>query len=244
VNDCSLSPSALSAFGIVETMFDDISDTIFFVKDDQGLYLIVNRPLASRCGLAKKSDAIGRSADQVFDPPYGEIYAEQDELVLRTGRRIKDKLELQIYSDGTIGWCITNKMPIRSGDGNIVGMIGMSKDLHIGTARAESIPELAAAVAHIQKHYDQPLRITHLAKMTSLSIYQFEKRMKKVFHMTAGQFIMQTRIDAARDMLAHSPKQIVKIALECGFCDQSAFARQFKQVTGLTPSAFRKLRSS
>lgn len=242
MDESSLPQSTLHALAIVETMFDDISDATFFVKDNKGQYAIVNQTLASRCGLTTKSDALGKSADQVFAPPYGKAYTKQDELILRTGKPIKDKLELQTYPDGSIGWCITNKTPIRAEDGTVIGMLGMSRDLHIGSAREESIPELAAAVEHIQKNFDQQLRIADLAKMTSLSVYQFEKRMKKVFHVTAGQFIMHTRIDASRDMLAHSDKQIAEIAMECGFCDQSAFTRQFKLLSGLTPSTFRKLK--
>ena len=41
-------------------------------------------------------------------------------------------------------------------------------------------------------------------------------------------------------MLRRDGTSIADIALCCGFCDQSAFTRQFKAVTGLTPSVFRK----
>ena len=47
------------------------------------------------------------------------------------------------------------------------------------------------------------------------------------------------RIDAARRMLRESEAPIARIALACGYCDQSAFTRQFKAVTGLTPAQYR-----
>ena len=49
-----------------------------------------------------------------------------------------------------------------------------------------------------------------------------------------------TRIDAACDRLRLSAQPIAEIALHCGFYDQSAFTRQFKAVTGLTPGQYRK----
>ena len=76
--------------------------------------------------------------------------------------------------------------------------------------------------------------------MSSLSVYQFEKRMKRIFQLTAGQFIAKTRIEAACDLLKHTAKSIGDVAAACGFFDQSAFARQFKATTGLTPSQFRE----
>jgi AraC-like DNA-binding protein len=75
--------------------------------------------------------------------------------------------------------------------------------------------------------------------MSSLSVYQYEQRMKRIFQVTAGQYITKTRIDAACELLRSTGQQIVDIAIECGFYDQSAFSRQFKATTGLTPSRYR-----
>jgi AraC-like DNA-binding protein len=33
---------------------------------------------------------------------------------------------------------------------------------------------------------------------------------------------------------------VARIALDCGYSDQSAFSRQFKQVTGISPAAYRR----
>ncbi len=75
--------------------------------------------------------------------------------------------------------------------------------------------------------------------MSSLSLYQYEQRMKKIFFLTAGQFITKTRIDAARQLLKTTDRAIVDVAAVCGFSDQSAFTRQFKATTGLTPGKYR-----
>jgi AraC-like DNA-binding protein len=230
----------LEALAVMEALFDDVEDIVFFVKDSQARYVLINRTVAARCGFAAKSDVIGKTAAEVYPPPFGTEYLAQDRHVLRSGKPIKDKLELQLYAQGVPGWCLTHKIPIFGITGAVVGMTGLSRDLHVPKGRGENFPEMSAVIDYIRTRYDTPLRVEDLANMASLSTYKLDQRMKRIFHLTAGQFIMHTRIDAARDMLREEGTSIADIALRCGFCDHSAFTRQFKAITGLTPSVFRK----
>jgi AraC-like DNA-binding protein len=231
--------SHLDTLAIMEELFDEVDSTVFFVKDRHGRYVLVNRTLLARCGLIEKSEVIGKTAEEVHPSPLGKEYLAQDRHVLDTDTPIKDKLELQLYVQAAPGWCLTYKIPIHGDDGSVVGMTGLSQDLHIPWGDSQKLPELSTVIDHIRSHYDETLRLEDLAAMASLSVYQFEQRMKRIFHVTAGQFIMHTRIDAARDMLRGSRATIAEIAGRCGFCDQSALTRQFKATTGLTPRAFR-----
>ena len=223
----------------VETLFDRIPDIVFFVKDAEGRYVAVNRTLVDRCGAAGKEDLIGGTVLDIFPPPMGESYHQQDMVVLERGVPLTDLLELHLYSRGEPGWCITNKVPLTENDGTITGLVGISKDLHVPADGASGYRELAKAAAHIREHYGGPLRVEELARMSSLSVYQFEQRMKKIFQLTAGQFITKVRIEAACERLRNTGDTILDIAMDCGFYDQSAFARQFKATTGLTPSEYR-----
>lgn len=229
----------LKSLSFVEALFDDVPDIVFFVKDEKGRYAAVNHTLALRCGAARKADVIGRTAAEVYPAPFGGSYLEQDLHVLRTGELIKDKLELQLYLHHKLGWCLTNKIAIRGDDAAIVGMIGISKDLHIVKNKDERLAGIAASVDYIREHYHEPMRVKELADMASLSVYQLEQRIKRIFQVTPNQFIVRTRIDAARERLRRTDAGIAEIAAECGFYDQSAFAHQFKAVTGLTPSQYR-----
>ena len=58
--------------------------------------------------------------------------------------------------------------------------------------------------------------------------------------MAPHEFVSRTRIQAASKELAHTDKPIIEIAIDCGFCDQSAFTVQFRKRTGMTPRNFRK----
>ena len=79
-----------------------------------------------------------------------------------------------------------------------------------------------------------------LAEMAGLSVYQFDQRIRSLFHVTAGQYLVKVRIDAACKRLTGTQEAIAQIALACGYSDQSAFSRQFKQAVGISPMAYRK----
>ena len=224
-----------------EELFDALTDLVYFLKDAQGKYVVVNQALVERCGFRHKHELVGRTADQVYPPPLGAGYRAQDEAVIRTGEPILNHLELQIYPGGNTGWCVTSKVPLRGRRGEVVGLVGVSKDLRSTSDTGEDYSSLAAVLQHIHAHYDQPLKIQELAGMAKLSDYQFEQRIRKIFAITAGQFIQKVRMDAAVRRLRETKDSISKIALDCGYAEQSSFTRQFKQTVGLSPARYRRM---
>jgi len=229
---------------LLEELFDLIPGIVFFIKDNDGRYLGANRTLAKRCGVSSAGDLIGKTAADVFPGAMGIGYLKQDLNLIRSGNKISDKLELHLYISGQQGWCLTNKIPLFDADGCIKGLIGISQDLREPYSGGSHYSEISSAVEYIQKNYGEHLSLGELAALTGLSEYQFKRRMKWIFQITAGRFIIKTRIDASCELLAHSSTPIVDIALECGYSDQSAFTRQFRSITGLTPSGYRNKRTS
>lgn len=224
----------------VDRLFDGVPDIVFFIKDAAGRYMAVNDTLAARCGLGGKDTALGMTAEELFPDPLGKAFALQDRAILRGGNPIRDHLELHLYPGGHSGWCTTYKEPIPGKDGRVAGICGISRDLHTPGDQAEDLAALSGAIDHIHRHYDQALRLPVLAKMAGLSVYQFDRRIRGLFHLTAGQFLVKTRIDASCAMLSSTREPIAQIALSCGYSDQSAFSRQFKQAVGISPLAYRK----
>jgi len=222
-----------------EALFDCLGDLVFFLKNRRGEYVIVNQTLVERCGRRKKSELIGRRADEVFPPPFGANYRAQDESVLRQGTAIYNQLELHFHSTGARGWCLTNKLPLRDRERRVVGLMGISKDLQSANERSADYSAVAKVVQHIQKNFAETLRVKDLAARAGLSGYQFEERIRKIFQLTAGQLIQKVRMENAVRQLRESPATIAAVALNCGYSDQSAFTRQFRQTTGLSPTEYR-----
>ncbi|BCX48903.1 transcriptional regulator [Haloferula helveola] len=224
----------------IADLFDNISDILIFVKDRNFRYVAVNETFASRCGLPDKFAAIGHTARELYPEPLAEAFLEQDKEILATGVGFHDRLEMHLYPGGRSGWCLTYKEPIRGKDGTIIGICGCSRDLAAPADKAKNYDALSKTVDFIHRHYDEPLRLPQLAEMAGLSVYQFDQRIRSLFHLTAGQYLVKVRIDAACEQLASTKEPVAQIALACGYSDQSAFSRQFKQAVGVSPLAYRK----
>ena len=222
-----------------EQLFDRMPDMVFSVKDRAGRYVTMSQACAERCGLGGKHEAVGRSAHELFPPHMADRYVEQDEHLFRTGQPVVDNLDLTLFNDRKPGWCVTNKTPLLDADGSIIGLACLSRDL-LEPSRAGIVDDrMADVVDWMLAHHAEPLRVDDLAARAGVSPAQFERRMKKIFHLSAGQFLTKARIDTAARALADGDEAISTIALSCGFCDQSALSRQFRQITGMTPRAYR-----
>jgi PAS domain S-box-containing protein len=227
---------------MVEALFDHMPDTVFFVKDAQGRYLAVNAALVARCGLRHKSELLGRRPADVFPGELGRTPTAQDALVLRTGRPLRDHLELHWYARGQPGWCLTTKLPLRDAAGKITGLVGISRDLRAPGERDNIPTRLAAALEFLEEKFAEPLSPALLARRAGLSPVRFARLIKRIFRLTPRQLITQTRLAAAAELLTGTSRRVADIALACGFYDHSAFTRAFRAATGLTPSDFRAQR--
>ena len=228
------------AAGFALELLDRLPDVVFFVKDTSGRYVAVNETLVHRLGLSGKADLLGRTTRDLFPAPLGERYLAQDLGVCRSGREISDLLELHLYPNHREGWCVTTKVPVRGRDGAVIGLAGTSRDVHAPASGSGSLQNLVGTIRHIHENFDQPLRVAKLAAMAGMSGYQFTRRIRLLFGLTPAQLIIKTRVDTARRMLRDSEAPIGRIAVACGYCDQSAFTRQFKAAVGLTPAQYRE----
>lgn len=232
--------SQLGSLAFVEELFDRVHEAVFTVKDPKGRYLAMSQSGVERCGLRSKEAALGKTAFDLWPPEMAKRYAEQDAKLFRTGRPIVDALDLTLYPDRRPGWCLTQKVPLRDRAGRMVALACLSTDLPEPSRTGLIDAPFAAAVDHIHEHYAEGLRMDQLSALAGVTPSQFERRMKKVFHLSPGQYVMKVRIQAASEALSVSDQPIAAIADDVGFCDQAALSRHFKQVTGLSPAAYRK----
>jgi AraC-like DNA-binding protein len=225
-----------------EPLFDHLPDVVFFIKDRDGRYLAVNQTLVERCGKQRKSELIGRRPSEVLGEALGRGYESQDRGVLKTGYRLLNQLELHVYRSRDVGWCLTSKFPLIDRDGNTIGLVGVSQDLRLPDVTAEEFRHLDEAIRYVGGHISSPPTIREVAGIARMSVYQLDRRMRRVFGLTTGQWVLQTRINHASKRLIDTDLSIAAIALEAGYSDQSSFTRQFRRSTGLSPSDFRNLR--
>jgi AraC-like DNA-binding protein len=226
----------------VRTLFDACPDVVFFTKDRAGRYTCGNRTLLQRLGLDDESGLVGKDPRELFPEPLGAGYLAQDQRVIASGKPLLDELERHLFPNHAHGWCLTRKLPLMDG-GRVVGLMGISRDLHWSPHALGVVHRMRQVVDHVQKHYAEPLRIVALAEMAHLSVAQFERQFTRLMQVTPRAWLTSVRLDAAmRALEGESEVSVAAIAQACGFADQSAFARSFRKHVGLTPTAYRASR--
>ena len=221
--------------GLIETLIN----VIFCAKDRSGVYVEVNSAFVRRTGRSSKADVIGTRASDHFLDELAERYEEQDAHVFETGEPLHDELELIRRTDGHLGWYLTTKLPVRDDAGAVIGLVSVSRDLVTPSDDRVGLENLREVVRHVQDHHGTPIRVAELAALAECSEAQLERRMKRVFGVTATQHILRVRVEAATRLLADSDLPIAQVASACGFYDQPDFTRRFARLTGTTPAQFR-----
>ena len=228
----------------IAALFDQLPDIVFFVKDAEGRYTDANRTLAERCGLSDKSELLGKRPAEVLGETLGRAYEDQDRRVIKTGQKLVDQLELHLIRSRDVGWCMTTKLPLIDENGAVVGLVGVSQDLRLPDITTEDFEHIAEAIEFAEKNLSKRPAIGELASIAGMSIYQLDRRMRRVFGLTTGQWLLKIRISHASRVLIETDKPVSEVALDAGYADQSSFTRQFRRSTGLSPSAYRKLRKT
>ncbi|MFN3193754.1 MAG: helix-turn-helix domain-containing protein [Aureliella sp.] len=226
-----------------EVLFDHVHDIVFFIKDCDCRYLVVNQTLVERCGLKFKSEILGKTASEVLSPSLGCGFTLQDHDVLETGQPLISQLELHLDAKRESTWCLTTKLPLKGNQGTIVGLVGISQDLRIPDVRTEEYSHVAAAIQHGENNLANPPTAPELAKVAGMSKYQLDRRMLHLFGLTTIQWMTKTRIDYAQRLLVTTNQSAAEIAHQTGYTDQSAFTRQFRHSTGLSPMQYRDAKS-
>ncbi len=98
---------------------------------------------------------------------------------------------------------------------------------------------IGSIVTYINEHFDLPLSIDLLAKQASLSPYYFIRTFKKQTGFTPHEYIIHTRINAAKYLLKSTSQSVRSICFECGFSSESVFCNAFKKKMKMTPAEYR-----
>ena len=100
-----------------------------FIKDKEGRFLWINDALAHRFGCRVTEEAIGKSDFDFFDPIHANAAHAIEQQIIATGEPVMNLEEREIWADGRMDWVSTAKAPLVDADGNIVGIVGINRDI-------------------------------------------------------------------------------------------------------------------
>ncbi|WP_457787217.1 response regulator transcription factor [Pseudomonas sp. PL-6] len=99
---------------------------------------------------------------------------------------------------------------------------------------------LHKVLQHIDQHFRESVDQKDLAQRCGMTPFRFSRLFKDVVGVGFMEYILNKRMDFAKELLDNSQMPITSIGYEAGFKDPSYFARAFKQSCGCTPSEYRQ----
>ncbi|NEU73413.1 helix-turn-helix transcriptional regulator [Hassallia byssoidea VB512170] len=95
--------------------------------------------------------------------------------------------------------------------------------------------KLQKVIEYINAHLQYNLRLAEIAAIAQLSEFYFCRLFKQSMNMSVHQYVIQQRVERAKQLLLQGQMPIIDIALACGFANQSHLNLHFKRLTGVTP---------
>ena len=99
--------------------------------------------------------------------------------------------------------------------------------------------KIAEAISLISGDPQATHSVTSLAKSAEMSEVYFRKLFKAVTGTSPARFMINCRVDRAKELLQEDYLSLDEISERCGFSSLSYFCRIFKESTGMTPGEFR-----
>lgn len=104
--------------------------------------------------------------------------------------------------------------------------------------------QLDNAITYINANLTTNLNLEAIAREAGMSRSYFSTVFKRMNGIPVWDYITRKRIELAMALLREQDLSVLEVAEECGFSSISNFNRCFRQVTGISPSAYRKEFSS
>lgn len=134
----------------------------------------------------------------------------------------------------------------------ITQSIATQVGIHIlrGLADKRAIPDkqkhypqkrsIILAMEFIHENYRQNFSLDEVARAAHLSPYHFSRIFKVEVGKTPFEYLLDVKIDRAKELLRRKDTSITEVCFECGFNNASHFTTTFSRRVGVTPSAYRK----
>ncbi len=113
---------------LLRTVIDNIPDSIYCM-DVLCRKTLANLTDLSYMGAKSEADVLGKDDFDFYPKEIAEIFIKIDQSVIQTGQPVYNFDETFIDKNGDKRWLLSSKLPMRNKDGQIIGLIGIGRDI-------------------------------------------------------------------------------------------------------------------
>jgi diguanylate cyclase (GGDEF)-like protein/PAS domain S-box-containing protein len=113
---------------LLQTLMDNIPDTIYF-KDTASRFTRINLAQARVLGVGSVAEALDKTDFDFQKSELARSFYEEEQRMIKTGEPLIDRVEFNPTRDGKPRWFSATKVPIRNTEGQVIGMVGVSRDI-------------------------------------------------------------------------------------------------------------------
>ena len=129
---------------MLRALMTSMPDDIYF-KDRNSRFILMNQAMAVVFRIKDPSEACGKTDFDFFSEEHAREAFEDEQRIIATGEPLLAVEEKETWPDGSVSWVSSTKTPLRTENGAIVGIMGISRNI---TARKEA--EAALRKAELQ----------------------------------------------------------------------------------------------
>jgi PAS domain S-box-containing protein len=140
---------------LLRILLDNLPDFIY-VKDTQGRFLLNNLSHLRFMGISNSDELIGKSDFDYFPEALAAKYHADEQLVMQSEQPLLEHEEMSRSWDGRTIWASTTKVPLRDPNGQIMGIVGITRDIterkHAEEKLAQERNLLRTIIDHLPHH--------------------------------------------------------------------------------------------
>lgn len=221
-------------------LFDILPDISVFIKDRQGRFMFLNPRGCEYCGVRQVAEALGKTDRDFFPKVRADRYMADDSRVMADGLPVLNRVEPEPGGRGSPRLVVTSKMPLRDKGGQVIGVIGLSREVTSAAPASLGVERVARAVDLFYARSGEKLTVAQVARHVGISVNQLERLFRKTIGESPQHCLLHIRIEQASRLLRESHASMADVAQTCGFYDQAHFSRAFSAAVGCSPLAYRR----
>ena len=104
----------------------------------------------------------------------------------------------------------------------------------------ETLQRLGRARDFIDHCYDHPLSLDQISEKACFSRYHFLRLFRQAFNKTPHQYLIERRIEKAKELLGGDELRVTDVCFEVGFQSLGSFSTLFRREVGHAPITYRE----